>query len=176
MALLQDHFSLKAACSNIITVLSSYHLNNNIMIMCVKECGLGNFIWWAILSVTRSFFSRLNPSRQKTDIVCSKNAKNCASYVHCLQVAVTTPKGGSWGYLYKRSLFTYIITHPAQERLATLLGSTSSAFFEQWCGFFYVPQEPEVLWDGTYGFSSLSEKTRKSNRLQMLSQRQHFLL
>ena len=25
----------------------------------------------------------------------------------------------------------------------------------------------KVLWDGTYGFSSLSEKTRKSNHLQM---------
>ena len=34
----------------------------------------------------------------------------------------------------------------------------------------------KVLWDGTYGFSSLSEKTRKSNHLQMSSQRQHFLL
>ena len=34
----------------------------------------------------------------------------------------------------------------------------------------------EVLWDGTYGSSSLSEKTRKSNRLQMSLQRQHFLL
>ena len=34
----------------------------------------------------------------------------------------------------------------------------------------------EVLWDGTYGFSSLSEKTRKSNHLQMSLQRQHFLL
>ena len=34
----------------------------------------------------------------------------------------------------------------------------------------------QVLWDGTYGFSSLSEKTRKSNHLQMSLQRQHFLL
>ena len=34
----------------------------------------------------------------------------------------------------------------------------------------------EVLWDGTYGLSPLSEKTRKSNRLQMSLQRQHFLL
>ena len=34
----------------------------------------------------------------------------------------------------------------------------------------------KVLWDGTYGFSSLSEKTRKSNRLQMSLQRLHFLL
>ena len=108
--------------------------------MCVKECGLGNFIWWAILSVTRSFFSRLNPSRQKTDIVRAKNAKNCASYVHCLQVAITTPKGGSWGYLYKRCLQ---ITHLALERLATPPGSTSPAFFELWGGFFYVPQEPD---------------------------------
>ena len=33
-----------------------------------------------------------------------------------------------------------------------------------------------MLRDGTYGFSSLSEKARKSNRLQMSLQRQHFLL
>ena len=33
----------------------------------------------------------------------------------------------------------------------------------------------KVLWDGAYGFSSLSEKTRKSNHLQMSEQRQHFL-
>ena len=33
-----------------------------------------------------------------------------------------------------------------------------------------------MLWDGTYSFSSLSEKTRKSNRLQVSLQRQHFLL
>ena len=34
----------------------------------------------------------------------------------------------------------------------------------------------KVLWDGTYGFLSLSEKTRKSNHLQMSLQRQQFLL
>ena len=34
----------------------------------------------------------------------------------------------------------------------------------------------KVLWDATYGFSSSSEKTRKSNHLQMSLQRQHFLL
>ena len=34
----------------------------------------------------------------------------------------------------------------------------------------------KVLRDGTYSFSSLSEKTRKSNHLQMSLQRQHFLL
>ena len=33
-----------------------------------------------------------------------------------------------------------------------------------------------MLWDGTYCFSSLSEKTRKSNHLQILLPRQHFLL
>ena len=45
--------------------------------------------------------------------------------------------------------------------------ATSPTVFEKWCGFFYVPQlEPNIkvklLWDGTQGFSSLSEKTRKS--------------
>ena len=34
----------------------------------------------------------------------------------------------------------------------------------------------QTLWDGAYGLSSLSEKTRNSNRLQMLLERQHFLL
>ena len=34
----------------------------------------------------------------------------------------------------------------------------------------------KVLWDRAYGFSSLSEKTRKSNHLQMSQQRQHILL
>ena len=34
----------------------------------------------------------------------------------------------------------------------------------------------KVLWDGTYCFSSLSEKTIKSNHLQILLPRQHFLL
>ena len=32
------------------------------------------------------------------------------------------------------------------------------------------------LWYGARGLSSLSDKTRKSNRLQMLLQKQHFLL
>ena len=32
------------------------------------------------------------------------------------------------------------------------------------------------FWDGAYGLASLSEKTGKSNRLQMSLQRQHFLL
>ena len=32
------------------------------------------------------------------------------------------------------------------------------------------------MWDGTYGLSSLSEKTRKSNLLLMSLQRQHILL
>ena len=44
------------------------------------------------------------------------------------------------------------------------------------CGFFNVPQIYYMckgLSDGAY---SLSEKTRKSNHLQMLLQRQHFLL
>ena len=63
-------------------------------------------------------------------------------------------------------------------RLTTPPGPTSTTLFEQRCGFFYVPQEQDMcqccetdLW-----FSSLSEKTRKSNHLQMSLQRQHFLL
>ena len=44
--------------------------------------------------------------------------------------------------------------------------------------FFNVPQilYVQVLLDGTYGLSSLSEKTRKLNLLRMSSQRQQILL
>ena len=38
-----------------------------------------------------------------------------------------------------------------------------------------IIRQVKVLWNGTYGFSS-SKKTRKINRLQMLLQRQRFLL
>ena len=38
------------------------------------------------------------------------------------------------------------------------------------------PTRTDQMWHGTYGVSSLSEKTRKSNHLQMSLQRQHFLL
>ena len=46
-------------------------------------------------------------------------------------------------------------------------------------GFFNVTQIYYMckgLWDGAYRLSSLSEKTRKSNRLRMLLQREHFVL
>ena len=61
-------------------------------------------------------------------------------------------------------------THPAQEKLATPL----------WCGFFYVPQEPE-RWKccetGPTVFLPYPGRVeRESNRLQMSFQRQHFLL
>ena len=40
---------------------------------------------------------------------------------------------------------------------------------------FFKNKSVKVLWEGTYGFSSLSEKTRKYNHLQMSLHRQHFL-
>ena len=46
-------------------------------------------------------------------------------------------------------------------------------------GFFNILQIYYMckgLWDGAYGLSFLSEKTRKSNCLQMLLQRQYLLL
>ena len=40
----------------------------------------------------------------------------------------------------------------------------------------HINRSVKVLWNGTCGFSSLSDKTRKSNYLLMSLQRQHFLL
>ena len=49
------------------------------------------------------------------------------------------------------------------------------SLFEEWCGYFSSHKnqisEISVRRDLLYGFSSLSEKTRKSNRLQMSLQR-----
>ena len=46
------------------------------------------------------------------------------------------------------------------------------------CLFFksHKNKSVKVLWDETYGFSSLSEKTRKSNHLKISLPRLHFLL
>ena len=73
-----------------------------------------------------------------------------------------------------------LITHPAQERLATPSGSTCPTLFEQSCGSFYVPQEPDK-WKcceaGPTVFRPYPGRVgHDSNRLQMSSQGQHFLL
>ena len=64
------------------------------------------------------------------------NDRNAHIFTLLLQVAITTPEGGSWSYPHIK------ISHPAQERLAMPPGCTSPILFEQWGGFFYVPQEP----------------------------------
>ena len=73
----------------------------------------------------------------------------------------------------------YPIPQPVK-RLATPLGSTSPNFFRAVACVLlrstWTDQCQKVLWDRTCGFSSSSEKTRKSNRSQMSLQRKHFLL
>ena len=71
---------------------------------------------------------------------------------------------------------------PSPEKVSHTTGVYVPTLFEQWCGFFCVPQEPDK-WKCCetgpmviYGFSSLSEKTRKSKRLNMFLHRQHFLI
>ena len=53
------------------------------------------------------------------------------------------------------------------ERLATPPGSMTLLFSNIDVGSFmsHKNKSVKVLWDGSYGFSSLSEKTRKSNHL-----------
>ena len=63
-------------------------------------------------------------------------------------------------------------------RLSTTPGFTSPTLFEQWCGSFYVPQEPDkgkCCETGPTVFRCSSEKKRISKYLQMSLQRQHFL-
>ena len=63
-------------------------------------------------------------------------------------------------------------------RLATPPGLRPLLFLKSDVGSFtsHKNKSVKVLWDGTYIFSSLSQKTRRSNHLQMSLQRQHFLL
>ena len=70
-------------------------------------------------------------------------------------------------------------THERESEIDHYTGHYVPYYLRRVCGFFNVPQIYYMckgLWDGAYGLSSLSEKTRKSNHLQMLLQRQHFLL
>ena len=78
-----------------------------------------------------------------------------------------------WAYCIQPTHNVMCVGWPQHRGLRPLLFSNSGV------GSFtsHKNKSVKVLWDGTYGFSSLSEKTRKSNRLQMYYwQRQHFLL
>ena len=60
----------------------------------------------------------------------------------------------------------------------TTPGTVCPALFDECVGSLTSPAShySEDAGDGAYGLSSLSEKTRKSNHLQMTLQRQHILL
>ena len=90
------------------------------------------------------------------------------TYIHTL---FTGSHYDTWRRIMRLSLyydFSLQGTNPAQKRLVTPLGSiTSPTLFEQnGVGSFSTVR-------GTYGFLSLSVKTRKCNRLQMSLQQQH---
>ena len=90
-------------------------------------------------------------------------------FARCLNVQFTSNKGMS----------NDAPIHECESEIDHCTGHYVPYSLRRVCGFFNVPQIYGMckgLWDGAYGLSSLSEKTRKSNRLQMLLQRQHFLL
>ena len=71
---------------------------------------------------------------------------------------------------------------PSPGKVGHTTGYMSPTLFKQWCGLFYVPQEPYIKWKSKSAvrqdlwFPSLFEKTRKYNCFQMSLQRQQFLL
>ena len=86
----------------------------------VQRSHLQASIYANVLKTNKGFYIRIRFNSHMTGLHC----------LHCLQVAITAPERGP-------------ITHPAQEGwphhrglLPLLLSS------EQWCGLFYVPQEP----------------------------------
>ena len=82
---------------------------------------------------------------------------------------------------YAANISEHLPTQPWDYRhkvQTTTPRTTSPTLCEQWVGSLTSHRViyEQGLWDGTSGLSSLSEKTRKSNHLQMSLQRQHFLL
>ena len=77
----------------------------------------------------------------------SSSPSICVLSVHMIFIYLITST--IWCRTHSRVGFQFTvsvslkITHPAKERMATPLGSTSPTLFEQWCGFFYIPQEPD---------------------------------
>ena len=86
----------------------------------------------------------------------------------------------TWRRIMRLSLdLSLQITHPPQGKLATPLGSMSPfSLFVQWSGFLRPTknQISESAVRRDVRFFVLTRETRKSNRLQMSLQRQHFLL
>ena len=71
------------------------------------------------------------------------------------------------------------LTHPSICIRKTGTAPGSPYYFSNSAWVLFRPTELSTfkeLWDGTSNLSSLSEKTRQSNHLQMKLQRQHFLL
>ena len=67
---------------------------------------------------------------------------------------------------------------PVRQCQTTTPGTTCPALYDKYLGSLTSPADhnSEDAGDGAYGSSSLSEKTRISNHLQMSLQRQHILL
>ena len=86
---------------------------------------------------------------------------------YCLQIGITTPQRGKIMRLSLYQDLSLQISHPVQE-------SPFETLFEQWCGFFYVPQEP-YKWNWCEirptVFHPFPRRLKKSNHLQMSLQR-----
>ena len=66
------------------------------------------------------------------------------TYIHCLDVAITIPEGRS---LRLSPILRSLLADnpPSPGKVGHTTGVYDPTLFEQWCGFFYVPQEPMLL-------------------------------
>ena len=110
------------------------------------------------------------------------------SQVECMLGSSSSSSSSSSSYfIYPRSFFRVAYAANISEHLptqpwdyrhkvqTTTPGTTSPTLCEQWVGSLTSHRViyEQGLWDGTSGLSSLSEKTRKSNHLQMSLQRHY---
>ena len=100
------------------------------------------------------------------------------TYIHRVQVAITTPEGDHEVIPILRSLLRD--NPPRQGKVCHTTGAYVPYSFRTVVSVLLRPtrtRSGKVLWDGTLGFSSsVSEKISKSHRFQMSLQRQHFPL
>ena len=134
---------------------------NHLLLILYLKCCLISFCNQLVLQLSPSRGKSLSPPPPPPYIV---------NQCHILNASWWCPK----------QHWQWVMMPPYKSEIDHYTGHDAPYSLRRVCGFFNIPQifyyMCKGLWDGAYGLSSLSKKTRLSNRLQMLLQRQHFLL
>ena len=136
-------------------LISSSRLVYDIMAALRGRCRL--FFWWVFIEFTRGTHeekrSRLQWMNEwMNEEPRMRGQQTCLLTIHFNMWTVSSDVSIQRRHWQPPSVHLWAYcTHPTHDRcewcdvrrLTTTQGSTSPTLFEQWCGFFYVPQEPD---------------------------------